>query len=72
MHALHLPPQHLWRATALAALAAVVALLALAAPDLGSGSSAGAGSDNRAVPAPVPTPAWIGDPLAPPIDQLRP
>lgn len=75
MHALHLPPRHLWRATLLAALLTVIfmaGLLATAA-ELNPGDSA------RLSPAPpqevvatpqADKPIWLSDPLAPPTVTL--
>lgn len=70
MHALHLPPHPLWRATLLAALAAAAVFLAMTPPDLGNGS--GSTTEYRAVPGPLPPPAWISEPLTPPTAQLAP
>jgi hypothetical protein len=85
MHALQLPPRHLWRVTLLAALLAL-AFMALLAPPVGPGTTGG-GSGRQAAPArPMPTtappartavrpplaprPSWLADPLAPPTFTL--
>ena len=85
MHALQLPPRHLWRVTLLAALVAL-AFMALLAPPVGPGTSGG-GSARQATaarptlttapPAPTavrpplaPRPSWLADPLAPPTFTL--
>ena len=64
MHALHLPPRHLWL-TALVALALALAFVlageGLSQLDLNL-SSGGA----IAEPMPVPPASWASDPLAPP------
>lgn len=80
MHALRLPPQHLWRVTALAALIAIVltAAILLAADSLRSdGGSTQATGTGAPAPALTPSaatgeraPAWVKDPLAPPTFTL--
>jgi hypothetical protein len=76
MHALHLPPGHLLRATLLAALAAlaIMALLAVPAGDLTAdrGPAARPATAEAIAGPPVTRPAraeqprWLTDPLAPP------
>jgi hypothetical protein len=84
MHALQLPPRHLWRVTLLAALLAL-AFMALLAPPVGPGTSGG-GSIRQGAPAQpaltappartavrpplAPRPTWLANPLAPPTFTL--
>jgi hypothetical protein len=70
MHALHLPPRHLWRMglIALALTLAVVVVGALVAPtlaDLAAPSSTRTDTAVSTTSAPS-APAWVTDPMAPP------
>jgi hypothetical protein len=77
VHVVHLPPRHLARVTAVAALLAllVAVLLALTAGELASSdlppAPADAGSAAAAAPAPAADPAWVADPLVPATESLR-
>jgi hypothetical protein len=74
MHAVHLPPRHLWRSAALAALLALafMALLLTTAAQLGSDSSSQVSAPQTQLAAPqaaqasrVPDSSWL-KPLATP------
>jgi hypothetical protein len=80
MHALHLPPRHIWRVTLLAALLALLftALLAVPIGDLRSGRGSDVSSTTPQAVATAPStghrtdkPAWIANPVAPPTLALR-
>jgi hypothetical protein len=68
VHALHLPPRHLWR-IGLLALGLTLALLVIAAilaPTVADLSTPSVTTTDTAVSAAPSTPAWVSDPLAPP------
>jgi hypothetical protein len=71
MHALHLPPRHLWRTAALALVLAVLVTLAvtglsgLQLPSRGDTASAPTVTAPASRPG-TQTPAWVADPLRPP------
>jgi hypothetical protein len=70
MHVLHLPPRHLWRISALAALLTVTltGIIVLAVGQVGpsSDSSAGGTSDRVSSSAPELATQHVRSPLAPP------
>jgi hypothetical protein len=69
MHALHLPPRHLWKIglPALALTIVVLAVAALVAPTLADLAAPSATSVDTAVTSSAPsTPTWATDPMAPP------
>jgi hypothetical protein len=71
MHALHLPPRHLWRAAALAlVLAFAMALMATDLNRLDFSLSTGGGSSAEVTTPPAGTPSWVRDPLSPPTVAL--
>lgn len=71
MHALHLPPRHVWRVTALAALLAVLITAVLAVPaselvvDSGSSTTSVEASTPPSQPLVDTRPSWASDPLSP-------
>ena len=76
MHALHLPPRHLWRAAVLAlALAFAMTLMAADLSGLNltlSGGGGGGSEPASQVTVPAGTPSWVSDPLTPPTVALMP
>jgi len=69
MHALHLPPRHLWKMGGLALALTLALLLAAAvlAPTIaGLSTPSATTADTAARPASPSPPAWVSDPLAPP------
>jgi hypothetical protein len=70
MHAVHLPPRHVWRTGLLALLLAFAMLFAIEAlsgveiPSLGGDASTPAASEAPAT-QPSEPPAWVVDPLRP-------
>ena len=71
MHALHLPPRHMWRATILAALAALATFAIFNPPDLGGGGATASSSVQVRPAAPDAHPSWLEHPLAPPTLRLQ-
>jgi hypothetical protein len=84
MQVLHLPPRHLWRITAVAALLAVAltGIIILAIGEIGSGGQSSAGSGAGVSSGPVAAPAEhvrvplsprtvFNSPLRNPLDELQ-
>jgi hypothetical protein len=69
MHALHLPPRHLWKigVLALALTTAVLVVAALVAPTLADLAAPSATTVHTAASSSAsPAPTWATDPMAPP------